>query len=98
VALGGGVHSQVRAGLSPAAISAYASAASARDEAPLVGLSTMTFHELAHETHFGEALTQQYPVTPTISWPREHGTSSAGSRMAGTVEAPFDCTIAAGCQ
>lgn len=84
--------------LSPGAVSAYANAASARDEAPLMGLSTLTFHELGHETHFGEALTQQYPVTPTISWPRERGASSAGSRMAGTVDAPFDCSIAGGCQ
>lgn len=84
--------------LSPGAVSAYANAASARDEAPLVGLSTLTFHELGHETHFGEALTQQYPVTDTISWPRERGASSAGSRMAGTVDAPFDCSIPGGCQ
>ena len=84
--------------LSPGAISAYANAGSSRDENPFVGLSTMTFHELGHETHFGEALTRQYPVTPDISWPREHGASSAGSSMAGTVDAPFDCVIAGGCQ
>ena len=84
--------------LSPGAVSAYANAASARKEDSSVGLNTLTFHELGHETHFGEALTQQYPVTPTLSWPRERGASSAGSRMAGTVDAPFDCSIPGGCQ
>jgi RHS repeat-associated protein len=84
--------------LNPGAVSAYANAASARNEAPLVGLSTLTFHELGHETHFGEALTGQYPVTPTISWARERGASSAGSQMAQTVGAPFDCSIPGGCQ
>jgi hypothetical protein len=78
--------------LSPGAVSAYANAASARNEDSSVGLNTLTFHELGHETHFGEALTQQYPVTPTLSWPRERGASSAGSRMAGTVDAPFGCS------
>lgn len=87
-------HSQ----LNPGAVSAYANAASARNEAPLVGLSTLTFHELGHETHFGEALTQQYPVTPTISWPREQGASSAGSRMSQAAGAPFDCSIPGGCE
>ncbi|HEY2495880.1 MAG TPA: RHS repeat-associated core domain-containing protein [Candidatus Angelobacter sp.] len=87
-------HSQ----LNPGAISAYVNAASARNEAPLVGLSTLTFHELGHETHFGEALTKQYPVTPAISWPRERGASSAGSRMSQAVGAPFDCSIPGGCQ
>jgi RHS repeat-associated protein len=84
--------------LNPAAISAYANAASDRNEAPMVGLNTLTFHELGHETHYGESLTQRYPVTPTISWPREYGASSAGSRMANTVGAPFDCSIPGGCQ
>jgi len=84
--------------LNPQAVSDYANAASARNEAPLVGLSTLTFHELAHETHFGEALTQQYPVTPTISMPRERGTSSAAKRMADAVGAQFDCDIPGGCQ
>ncbi len=84
--------------LSPGAVSAYADAASARNEAPLTGLTTLTFHELGHETHFGEALTGRYPVTPTISWPRERGASSAGRRMGQTVGAPFDCSIPGGCQ
>jgi len=84
--------------LNPGAVSAYANAASDRNEAPLVGLSTLTFHELGHETHFGEALTERYPVTPTISWPRELGASSAGSRMSQAVGAPFDCSIPGGCQ
>jgi RHS repeat-associated protein len=84
--------------LSPAAVSAYAQAASDRNEPSTVGMSTLAFHELAHETHFGNALTQQYPVTPTIAWPREYGTSSAGSAMANSVSAPFDCSIAGGCQ
>ena len=84
--------------LSPGAVSAYANAASDRNEAPTVGLNTLTFHELGHETHYGESLTQKYPVTPTISWPREYGASSAGSRMANTVGAPFDCSIPGGCQ
>jgi RHS repeat-associated protein len=84
--------------LSPGAISAYANAASDRNEAPMVGLNTLTFHELGHETHYGESLTMKYPVTPTISWPREYGASSAGSRIANTVGAPFDCSIPGGCQ
>ena len=84
--------------LNPQAVSDYANASSARNEAPLVGLTTLTFHELGHETHFGEALTQQYPVTPMISWPREQGTSSAGKRMSEAVGAPFDCDIPGGCQ
>jgi len=84
--------------LNPGAVAACANAASDRNEAPLVGLSTLTFHELGHETHFGEALTQQYPVTPTISSPREQGASSAGSRMSQAVGAPFDCSIPGGCQ
>ncbi len=87
-------HSQ----LNPGAVSAYANAASDRNEAPLVGLSTLTFHELGHETHFGEALTQQYPVTPTISWPREQGASSAGNRMSQAAGAPFDFSIPGGCE
>jgi RHS repeat-associated protein len=87
-----------RSQLTPGAVSAYANAASARNEAPDVGLNSLTFHELGHETHFGEALTQQYPVTPTISWPREQGTSSAGRRMSDAVGAPFDCSIPGGCQ
>ena len=84
--------------LNPQAISAYANAAFDRKEAPSVGLSTLTFHELGHETHFGEALTQQYPVTPTISWPREKGASSAGSRMSQAAGASFDCSIPGGCE
>jgi RHS repeat-associated protein len=85
--------------LSPGAISAYANAASARNEDSSIGVNTIMFHELGHETHYGEALTQQYPVTPTIAWPREQGASSAGSRMANTVGAPFDCSIpGGGCQ
>lgn len=84
--------------LSPGAVSAYANAASARNEVPLVGVSTMTFHELGHETHFGNALTAKYPVTPTISWPREQGASSAGDRMSQAVGAPFDCSIPGGCE
>jgi hypothetical protein len=87
-----------RSELTPGAVSAYANAATSRNEAPLVGLSTLTFHELGHETHFGEALTQKYPVTRTISWPRELGASSAGSRMSGAVGAPFDCSIPGGCE
>jgi hypothetical protein len=84
--------------LTPKAITDYANAASARNESADVGLSTLTFHELSHETHFGEALTSQYPVTPTLSWPREQGTSSAGKAMSGSVGAPFDCSIPGGCQ
>ena len=87
-----------RSELTPGAVSAYANAASARNEAPDVGLNSLTFHELGHETHFGEALTTQYPVTSTISWPREQGTSSAGRRMSDAVGAPFDCSIPGGCQ
>jgi RHS repeat-associated protein len=87
-----------RSELTPGAVSAYANAASARNEAPDVGLNSLTFHELAHETHFGEALTNQYLVTPTLSWPREQGTSSAGRRMSDAVGAPFDCSIPGGCQ
>jgi hypothetical protein len=78
---------------------AYANAASARNEAPDVGVSTLEFHELSHETKFGEALTNQYPVTPTLSLPREAGTGSAGRRMSDAVGAPFDCSIPqGGCQ
>jgi RHS repeat-associated protein len=85
--------------LTPGAVSTYANAASARNEAQEVGLNSLTFHELAHETHFGEALTNQYPVTPTISWPREQGTSSAGRRMSEAVGATFDCSMTqGGCQ
>jgi len=85
--------------LNPIAVTRYAAAASARNEAQDVGLNSLTFHELAHETHFGEALTNQYPVTPTISWPREQGTSSAGRRMSEAVGAPFDCSMTqGGCQ
>lgn len=84
--------------LQPAAVSAYANAAVARNDPAGHGISTLIFHELGHETHFGEALTRQYPVTPSISWPREQGTSSAAERMANTVTAPFDCSIAGGCQ
>lgn len=85
--------------LNPIAVTRYAAAASARNEAQDVGLNSLTFHELAHETHFGEALTQQYPVTPTISWPREQSTSSAGRRMSDAVGAPFDCSMTqGGCQ
>jgi hypothetical protein len=40
----------------------------------------------------------KYPVTPTISWPRGHGESSADSRMAQAGGAPFDCSIAGGCE
>jgi hypothetical protein len=84
--------------LTPGAISSYANAASDRNEVPFVGVSTMAFHELGHETHFGQSLTEQYPVTPTISWPRERGASSAGSRMSEAVGASFDCSIPGGCQ
>ena len=84
--------------LTPGAISAYAKAASDRKEDSFVGLSTITFHELGHETHFGQSLTTLYPVTPAISWPRERGVSSAGSRMSKAVGAPFDCSISGGCQ
>jgi hypothetical protein len=88
-----------RSELNPQAVSAYTAAASARNEAPDVGLNSLTFHELAHETHFGEALTQRYPVTPTLSLPRERGTSSAGRRMSEAVGAPFDCSMTqGGCQ
>lgn len=87
-----------RSELNPGAVSDYANAASDLNEAPLVGLSTLTFHEPGHETHFGEALTQQYPVTPTISEPRERGACSAGSRMSQAVGAPFDCDIPGGCE
>jgi len=85
--------------LNPQAVSDYANTASARNEGPLVGLSTLTFHELGHETHFGEALTQQYPVTPTLSLPREAGTSSAGKVMSDAAGGQFDCSIPqGGCQ
>jgi RHS repeat-associated protein len=84
--------------LNPEAVSRYANNATGRNEAPLVGLSTLTFHELSHETHFGEALTGKYPVSDTLSPEREAGTSSAGRTMSGTVDAPFDCSIAGGCQ
>ncbi len=88
-----------RSELTPKAVTDYANAASARNEAPDVGLNTLTFHELGHETHFGEALTNQLPVTPTLSLPREAGTSSAGRRMSDAVGAPFDCSIPqGGCQ
>jgi hypothetical protein len=85
-------------GLSPRAVSAYANAATARNEDADVGLSTLIFHELGHETHYGEVLTEKYPVTPSIPWPRELGASSAGARMSGAVGAPFDCSIPGGCQ
>lgn len=45
----------------------------------------------------GDSLTQKYPVTPTIVWPREWGASSTGARMAKSVNAPFDCAIPQGC-
>jgi len=85
--------------LNPRAISGYANAASARNEDANVGVSTLTFHELGHETHFGEGLTNEYPVTPTLSIPREQGASSAGDRMSQAAGAPFDCSIPmGGCQ
>ncbi|MDE2155714.1 MAG: RHS repeat-associated core domain-containing protein [Xanthomonadaceae bacterium] len=85
--------------LNPRAVSGYANAASARNENANVGVSTLTFHELGHETHFGEGLTNKYPVTPTLSIPREQGASSAGDRMSQTAGAPFDCSIPmGGCQ
>ncbi len=67
--------------LNPGVVADYGNAAGARNEPWRVGFTTLIFHELGHETHFGEALTRQYPVTPELSWPREHGASSAGSRM-----------------
>src|SRR5258706_7659629 len=84
--------------LTPAAVSAYAAATLQRSETLLVGLSTLVFHELGHETHFGEALTKKFPVTTVLSWPRERGTSSAGKRMSKAVGAPFDCSIPGGCR
>ena len=85
-------------GLNVKAVVDYATAASERNENPLVGLNTLVFHELGHETHFGETLTKKYPVTSNISWPREWGASSTGNRMSQAVKAPFDCSIPGGCQ
>ena len=63
-----------------------------------VGFATLIFHELSHETHFGDMLTRQYPVTQDLAWPREWGTSSAGNRWSSAVGASFDCRIPGGCQ
>jgi RHS repeat-associated protein len=93
--------------LSPRAVSDYTNNASLRNESPSVGASTLTFHELGHETHFGQTLTGEYPVeSPNWGnkefennfWSRERPTSSAGDSMAGAAGAPFDCSIAGGCQ
>jgi hypothetical protein len=80
--------------LSPGVIAGYANAGAGS----FAGVSTITFHELGHETHFGEALTTKYPVTEQLSWPRERGASSAGHTMSNTVGAPFVCAIPGGCQ
>jgi len=93
--------------LSPRAVFNYTNSASLRNESSSIGASTLTFHELAHETHFGEALTGQYPVEPSNwgnkafeenFWNREKPTSSAGESMAGAAGAPFDCSLPGGCQ
>jgi len=84
--------------LTPHAVMAYATAATQRQEAQSVGLNTLTFHELGHETHFGVTQTQKYPVTPKISLPRERAASSAAETMTHAVGATFDCSIPQGCQ
>jgi RHS repeat-associated protein len=87
-------------GLNASAVSLYATAATWYKQPASVGTSTLVFHELGHETHFGMALTQEYPVTSTITadeWPREWGASSAGNAMAGAAGAPFNCAISGGC-
>ncbi|EIL91406.1 hypothetical protein UU5_14153 [Rhodanobacter sp. 115] len=84
-------------GLNASAVSQYATAAGWYKQSPLAGVSTLVFHELGHETHFGMGLTQKYPVTSTIEWPREWGASSAGNAMAGSVGASFNCSIPGGC-
>jgi RHS repeat-associated protein len=83
--------------LSPSAVSQYADAATVRGQSADVGISTLIFHELGHETHFGEALTRQFPVSDGFSWAREKGASSAGQSMSQAVGAPFNCAIAGGC-
>jgi RHS repeat-associated protein len=84
--------------LTVGAVATYVDSAENHGRDSFVGVSTLTFHELAHETHFGEELTKKYPVGPIISNEREEGTSSAGKRMAETVDAPFICSMAGGCQ
>ena len=81
--------------LSPGAVRAYSNAALQRDEPSGVGVNTLMFHELAHETHFGQGFNYSYDPFK-LSTERESNVSSAGSRMAGTVGAPFDCSIPGG--
>lgn len=76
----------------------YISAATSRNQSADVGASTLIFHELGHVTRFGLNLVKQYPVSPVISWPREHATSSAAEAMSASVGAPFDCSIPQGCK
>ncbi len=83
--------------LNPGSVAQYANAGSARNEGSFVGVSTLTFHELAHETHFGQTFNYMYEPSKLTS-ERESNVSTAGSRMAGTVGAPYDCSISGGCQ
>lgn len=89
------------------AVATYTNTAASRGEAGSVGASTLVFHELGHETHFGQALLEGHPVqapdwgNPAFEqnfWARERPTSSAGDAMAGAAGAPFDCSIPGGCQ
>lgn len=84
--------------INASAVEQYAAAAASAHEDPFVGISTLTFHEIAHETHLGMMQTDEHPVENEISWPREWATSSAGKEMSSTVNAPFDCHIPGGCQ
>jgi hypothetical protein len=88
-----------KSALRPDEVSGYAGLATHSGLNEIVGLSTLTFHELAHETHFGQELTKQYPVSRDISEPRERGASSAANRMSSAVGGAFSCDIMPlGCQ
>ncbi|TWB43906.1 RHS repeat-associated core domain-containing protein [Nitrospirillum pindoramense] len=84
--------------LTPLAVDRYGQVATYRGLSEADGHSTIVFHEIAHEFHFGQSLTKQYPVTPIVSWPREWGTSSAAKAVADRVGAPFSCDVVGGCQ
>ncbi|MEA3012264.1 MAG: hypothetical protein QOD42_809, partial [Sphingomonadales bacterium] len=75
----------------PNAVDRYAGAAEQSGRGRQAGVATLVFHDLGHETHMGNRLTNRYPVRSTPDPRRERPTSSIGEAMARSVGADFMC-------
>jgi RHS repeat-associated protein len=94
----GGGTAHYQSTLEPQGVERYEAAASNA----AAGVSSIVFHELAHETPLGQSVIHQNGGPYLTSGPqydrREAMTQSIARTMAGAVTAPFECTVAAvGC-